>query len=364
MKRVIIILDKFSGNDIKFKVFLGFDGFIDKIYKPIKTKTSDITIPFRTMTEFSRYFGEKSDKSCSIDLEAMQEKIGGNMPIVANALANLGCEAICLGAMGYPEIEPMFTNMNPNCTLISVTNPGYCYALEFEDSKLMLATNTHIDSLNYQKIIDSVSEVSLIKYFEQCDAFAFLNWGELINSNDIWENILRRIIPQCKFDSKKLMLIDFSDFSKRESYDVQKMLELLEGFSEIFDITVSVNENEFGLLVEKLDLGQYEDRSDIQLTVLADRLKCKNFVLHLLDTTKYVRDCQVYSQEKEVIKEPRIITGGGDNFNAGLLFGLLIGLDIENAIRVGAGLSSLYVRDAENVSFHKLKNYLLEGDVL
>lgn len=361
---MIIILDKFSENDINFKVFLGFDGFIDKIYKPMKTKTRDITTPFRTMTEFSRYIGEKSDKSCSVDLEPMQEKIGGNMPIVANALANLGCEAICLGAMGYPEIEPMFTTMNRNCTLISVTNPGYCYALEFEDNKLMLATNTHIDCLNYQKIINSVSEVSLIKYFEQCDAFAFLNWGELIHSNDIWENILKYIIPKCKFSSKKLMLIDFSDFSKRENEEVKKMLELLEGYSEIFDITVSVNENELSLLLEKLNLGRYEDSYDVQMTVLADKLKCKNFVLHLLDTTKYIKDSKVYSLEKEVIKEPKIITGGGDNFNAGLLFGLLLGLDIDNAIRIGSGLSSLYVRDAENVNFHKLKNYLFKGDVL
>ncbi len=361
---MIIILDKFSENDINFKVFLGFDGFIDKIYKPIETKTRDIAIPFRTMTEFSRYLGEKSDKSCSVDLETTQEKIGGNMPIVANALANLGCEAICIGAMGYPEIEPMFTTMNRNCKLISVTNPGYCYALEFEGSKLMLATNTYLDRLNYQKIIDSVSEVSLIKYFEQCHAFAFLNWGELINSNNIWENILRCIIPKCKFNSKKLMLVDFSDFSKRGSDEVEKMLVLLEGYSEIFDITVSVNENELGLLMEKLNLGQYEDRYDTQMTILADKLKCKNFVLHLLDTTKYIKDSKVYSLEKEVIKDPKIITGGGDNFNAGLLFGLLLGLDIENAIRIGSGLSSLYVRDAENVNFHKLKNYLFEGDVL
>lgn len=361
---MIVILNKFSEDCINFKVFLGFDGFIDKIYKPIKTKTSDITIPFRTMTEFSGYFGEKSGKSCSIDLEPLQEKIGGNMPIVANALANLGCETICLGAMGYPEIEPMFTTMNPNCTLISVTNPGYCYALEFEDSKLMLATNTHIDYLNYQKIVDSVSEISLIKYFEQCDAFAFLNWGELINSNDIWENILRHIIPKCKFDSKKLMLIDFSDFSKRESDEVKKMLELLEGYSEIFDITVSVNQNELDLLIEKLDLGQYEDSSDVQITALAEKLKCKHFVLHLLDTTKYIKDSKVYSIEKEVIKEPKILTGGGDNFNAGIMFGLLLGMDIENAINVGSGLASLYIRDAENVNYLKLKNYLLKGDVL
>jgi sugar/nucleoside kinase (ribokinase family) len=309
------------------------------------------------MTEFSGYFGEKSGKSCSIDLDALQEKIGGNMPIVANALGNLGCETICVGAMGYPEPEQIFTAMNSNCKLLSVTNPGYCYALEFGDSKLMLATNTHLDHLNYQKITECVPEASLIEYFDQCDAIAFLNWGELINSNDIWGNILRRIIPKCKFNGRKLMLIDFSDFSKRGSNEVEKMLELLEGYSENFDITISVNGNELGLLLEKLQLGNYRDMSDEQLVMLAERLKSKNFVIHLLDTTKYVKNSNVYSLEKEVIKDPKIITGGGDNFNAGLLFGLLLGLDIENAIRIGSGLSCLYVEGADNLNFQKLKSY-------
>lgn len=355
---MITILDKLSEKDINFKVFLGFDGFIDKIYKPIKTKTRDTTIPFRTLTEFSGYVGEKGDRSCSVDIEPLQEKIGGNMPIVANALGNLGCKAICLGAMGYPEIERIFTAMNPNCTLISVTNPGYCYALEFEESKLMLATNAHIDYLNYRKIIDAVSETSLIEYFEQSDAFAFLNWGELINSNDIWENIYARIIPKCGFDRRKTMLVDFSDFSKRTDDEVEKMLGILEGYSRFFDVTVSVNENELGLLLEKLQLGPYNDTSDGQIIALWERLKSKHLVVHLLDTTKYVKDSKVCSMEKEVVKEPKIITGAGDHFNAGLLFGLLLDMSIEDAIRIGSELSCLYVRDGENVNFHTLKTNL------
>lgn len=65
------MLDNIREQDVKFNVFLGFDGFIDKILKPIKIKSGSSMIPFRTMKEFSGYLGEKSGKSCSIDLETL-----------------------------------------------------------------------------------------------------------------------------------------------------------------------------------------------------------------------------------------------------------------------------------------------------
>lgn len=93
--------------DLNFNVLMGFDGFIDKILKPIRTKTQETTVAFKTMKEFSEYLADKSGKSCSVDLEVMHEKIGGNMPIVANALGTLGCKTVCIGAMGAPEILPL-----------------------------------------------------------------------------------------------------------------------------------------------------------------------------------------------------------------------------------------------------------------
>jgi len=357
------LLNHISEQDVKFNVFLGFDGFIDKILKPIKIKSGSNIVPFGTIKEFSGYLGEKSGKSCSIDLETLQEKIGGNMPIAANALGNLGCQAICVGAMGFPEINPIFRSMSNNCLMNSVSEPGYCNSLEFEDGKLMLATATHIDRLDYKKLISRISEEALVEYFNDCDAAAFLNWGELIRSNDIWENILRYIIPKCTFCKKKIMLVDFSDFSKRKKAEVIKMLALLKGYSNYFDITVSLNENELSLFFDKLNLGECGGILKHKIIALSKWFACKHFVVHLLDSSKYVKDGSVYSIEKEVIQEPKIITGGGDNFNAGLLFGLLLGLQLEDAIRVGAGLSCLYVRDAKTVSFQKLMDYAFHSQI-
>lgn len=343
--------------DLDFNVLMGFDGFVDKILKPIRTKTQETAVVFKTTKEFTDYLAEKSGKSCSVDMEVIQEKIGGNMPIVANALGTLGCKTVCIGAMGTPEILPIFKDMSSNCSLISVSNPGYCSSLEFEDGKLMLATNTDIDKLDYETLIAHVSEKELIEYFNKCDAVTFLNWGELVCSNDIWEKILLNIIPACTFDKKKLMFVDFSDFSKKTTEEVIKMMEMLKAYEEHFDITVSLNENEMDLFLEKLEIGNEDASFKERILKLSKEFPCKNFVVHLLGSSCYVKDNEVYTIEKDVIKEPQIITGGGDNFNAGLLFGLLLDFSIDKAIKVGSAVSCLYVERGRGVQFTELLGY-------
>lgn len=351
------MLQDISEQNLNFNIFMGFDGFVDKILRPIKVKTQDKTVPFKSMREFAEYLGEKSGKSCSIDLELMQEKIGGNMPIAANALGNLGCRTMCVGAMGVPEISPVFQKMSMNCLLSSVSEPGYCSALEFEDGKVMMATNTAIDGLDYNQIMSHLSEEVLIEYINSCDAATFLNWGELLGSNDIWENILLKIIPKCTFSKKKIMLVDFSDFSRRGEKEVQRMLEILNKYDEYFDITISLNKNELDLFLDKLEIGKERDSQEERIVELSKRFVCKNFVVHLLETSCYVKNEKAFQIKKDVIKKPKIITGGGDNFNAGLLIGLLLEFDIEKAIRTGAALSCLYVEKGEGIQLCELLNY-------
>lgn len=342
---------------IDFNIFMGFDGFIDEIMKPVKEKNCDATIMFRTMKEFSDYLEEKSGKSCSIEMELEQKKIGGNVPIVANALGNLGCNVTCVGAFGFPEINSVFKKMSDNCQMNSVAESGCCSALEFEDGKLMLSVNKGIDTLDYKKLTSIFSEEELVNAINKSDAIAFLNWGELFYSNNIWSNILEKVIPKCELNRKRIMLVDFSDFSGKSKKEVEEMIEILNHYAEYFEITVSVNKNEMDLFIAKLEEEKKDSDFNTKVMTLAKKIKCKNFVAHLLEFSCYVKDSVVYTVEKDVIKNPKIITGGGDNFNAGLLLGLLMGMDIEKAIHMGSALSCMYVREGKSIKFNELINY-------
>jgi len=86
------------------KATAGFDGFIDTLVKIIKSKQpKQPPSLFNRIREFGDYVVEKSASSFSLEAEEVSIKLGGNMPIMANAMAMLGVNVNCVGALGYPQ---------------------------------------------------------------------------------------------------------------------------------------------------------------------------------------------------------------------------------------------------------------------
>src|SRR5688572_32363554 len=65
----------------------GFDGFIDTIARIIKKKQEHNPPDFfSTIKQFGEYITDKHSASFSLELEEQSIKLGGNMPIMANAM--------------------------------------------------------------------------------------------------------------------------------------------------------------------------------------------------------------------------------------------------------------------------------------
>src|SRR5688500_15478369 len=112
-------------------VTLGFDAFIDSVVKVIRYKDDQSPISFFASPHaFGEYMAGKRDKNLSIELETMTTKLGGNMPIMANAIAHMGPKVSCIGPLGHPDIHPVFHQMPSNCQLHSFANPGLSKVLE------------------------------------------------------------------------------------------------------------------------------------------------------------------------------------------------------------------------------------------
>src|SRR5437764_14740015 len=113
-------------------VMAGFDGFVDTIARIVKTKRKKSTpIYFRSKKEFAKYILTKGGSSFGLELEEVATKVGGNMPIMSNALGTLGMQVKCFGTLGSPEIHPVFTSLSQHCLLHSFGNPGLSTACEF-----------------------------------------------------------------------------------------------------------------------------------------------------------------------------------------------------------------------------------------
>ena len=81
--------------------FIGFDGFTDEIIDAVD-KRWDLN-EYQPMTKMAQFGGrilEYAGKSCNIELVVRETKIGGNAPILTNALLEGGHRITFAGAIG------------------------------------------------------------------------------------------------------------------------------------------------------------------------------------------------------------------------------------------------------------------------
>lgn len=343
------------------QVTAGFDGFVDYVVRAIKNVNDENSCTFfQNIGEFGSYIVSKQGKSCIVELEEQVVKIGGNMPILANALGNLGVKVNCIGAMGYPEIEPVFKGMSSNCTLYSVSEPGYCTALEFNDGKIMLAKTHTINSMTWDNIKDIVGLDKLIHFFTCSNLIGMFNWSELYNSSSIWEGILQEVLPHHTFNSQEIVYFDLSDGSKRDKVHVSQALSLIEKFAGYYKVILSLNENETRLVFDAVHTGRdcsnIEDMGERIYSVL----RIDTMIIH---STKYSvawdRDGK-YRVDNLYIEFPRLSTGGGDNFNAGVCMAQLMDLDMASSLILANAMAGFYVKHGYSAGQSQLIGFLRE----
>jgi sugar/nucleoside kinase (ribokinase family) len=330
----------------RFRVAAGFDGFIDLLVRPVRQIRRDGAEYFNTIAQFGNYLSEKANLSCSLDLSRITERAGGNTPLLAAALSALGIECDCIGAFGWPEPNRRFNALGEHVRFTSVAGPGQCTSLEFEDGKVMLACNDTVDELDYDLLKWRTGTGRLTAWVDGADAVAICNWSEMKNSTSIWKGLLEEVFPKTASGRNKPLLVDISDCSRRDERDIREMLDLMKDFSLYFRVIFSLNYNEARMICRALDCPsgtiagtaeQVHVRSGVSLTAL-----------HLSDGAYMVDSRGGRFLPGNHIEQPVLSTGGGDNFNAGLLWGLLLGLSNTDAIHMANTVGSMYVSKGES----------------
>lgn len=359
------VLEKINANQVflsKKKVCIGFDGFIDSIIRVVKQKSPDkVSSYFETIEEFGSFLISKKGQSCSIELKEHLCKMGGNMPIFANALGTLGVPVACIGALGYPEIHPIFAPMTrQNCTLYSVSNPGLTNALEFNDGKVMLIQIEALDHLTWKTIKTSVGLDQLVHFFSNCDLIGIVNWSEIEHTTAIWEGILREVVPRVIPDQKKIVYFDLADCSKRNEKDIREVLQLLPQFRGHFRTILGINENEARIIYNVL----FDDTKLVPVQTIGGRLYEKLaidvLVIHPRDGAWAWKHQECYHAKTRLIEFPKISTGGGDNFNAGFCLAQLMGLDLHSSLIAANAVSGFYVQKGFSPTLSQLAVFLKE----
>src|SRR5206468_7525083 len=114
------------------KATIGIDGFVDEIIAVVDKRHSVEgydAIPSIDM--FGNKILRAAGQSSNYELVVKQMKLGGNGPIMANALASHGMSVTYIGCVGYPTIHPVFQELARRATVISIAEPGTTEALEY-----------------------------------------------------------------------------------------------------------------------------------------------------------------------------------------------------------------------------------------
>lgn len=363
-------LEVISKKPAQKHAMIGFDGFVDKIKKPVKQKHGSNEPEFyQSLSEFANRIHAATGKSGQIEMVTQKTKLGGNGPILANALGRLGIKNFCIGCMGHPSKRQVFTKMNPNCELISVLDPGLSDAIEFADGKMIFSELSVFDNYNWKYLKEVIGLSRLIKIAKSCEVLAFVDWANLPWAYDIWCGMLQDVI---KGISKKdfNFLFDLCDPSKRSTEDVDEVLDLISSFSAYGKVTFCLNENEALSIWASLH-GQDYLKAKISGT-LPDVSTAGNYIfktmnieyllIHPIDKIIFFSHKGVTELNGMMVKNPKVLTGGGDNLNAGYCLGLLAEFDINECLLLGMAAAGSYIENGISPSVNDIIDYLDEWE--
>lgn len=333
------------------RVVVGFDGFIDTITRPIRNGSiGNDPNYFNTMNEFGCFIVDRSGKSASIELESIEERIGGNAPNFAAGLLALNVETRIVGTLGYPTLHPLFREIFEPSAVLTTANPGQSISYEFDDGKLMCALNRDVNTLDWATMKNRLGIAALELFYKDCTLSAFVNWSEMMHAQQLWEGVLEHIFEKTHFP--EWMFFDLSDCARKTTDELRQVARLMRQCASKSKLVLSLNENE-----KKAFCKALLDTENISGDVLLTTLDAYAVVFHYLSHTHAFDRTATYTFQNHFVEKPRISTGGGDNFNAGLCAGLLSGYSLEQSAMIGSLCGSYYVEYGHCASFKALNNY-------
>ncbi len=333
--------------------FVGLDGFVDEILHVVdKRESAEVYQRLTTIAQLAARLAAAAGKSTNIELVNQITKLGGNGPIMANALASFGIKVTYLGNLGYPNLHPVFQDFAKRAEVHSIAEPGATDALEFEDGKIMIGKHSSLKQVNWENIQARFGRDRFAGKFGGSDLVGFVNWTMLPYMSDLWEAILKEICPAMK-GPRRTLFFDLADPEKRTREDIVRALDLIGRFEEYFDVILGLNEKEAHEIGEVFGLKPAAATPEALTefaSLLAKRLKSGTLVIHPVSYAVAVCKGNVALAQGFFTPKPLITTGAGDHFNSGFCLGRLLGLDNQMSLLTGVTTSGYYVRTAQSPS--------------
>ena len=360
-------LRRFNESAATTPVLLGFDGFVDSIIQVVDTRTGvDQYEPIPTIDRFGKKISAAAGHSSNFELVTHREKLGGNGPIMANALAAAGLDVTYIGALGYPELHPVFNEFAGHATVHSIANPGFTDALEFTDGKLLMGKYQSLIGLDYTTVEKVLGTDNFKQIVARSRLIGMVNWTMVPHLESIWQKMHDDTLA-ASLGERKCIFIDLADPAKRTREDIARALGLISKLDTRADVILGMNLSESSQVADVLGVtiqGDPEDAIESTCAALRAKLNIYGVVIHpRKSAAAAVRNSDSGSVETgryfgPFTANPRLSTGAGDNFNAGFCLAQLAGLNVLESVCCGTHTSGFYVRNAHSPTLTELADFL------
>jgi hypothetical protein len=341
--------------------FVGLDGFVDEIIHVVdKRESAEKFTRMGTIDQLAARLAGAAGQSTNLEVVPHVTKLGGNGPIMANALASFGIRVTYLGILGHPNLHPVFQDFAKRAEVHSIAEPGHTDALEFDDGKVMIGKHASLKEVTWPNIEKRFGRDRFAAKLANCDLVGFVNWTMLPYMSQVWECILNELCPGLNGPRRKVFF-DLADPEKRTDDDIRGALDLIVRFQDHFDVILGLNEKETNEIGQVLGLptpaGDPESLERLAGDI-AGKLPIHTLVVHPTRYAIAVTGDTVTAVKGLYTSKPGITTGAGDHFNAGFCLGKLLEFDDDLALLVGVTNSGHYVRTAQSPSVDQLVEQL------
>lgn len=362
-KNTLRELDEHRGSAGSKTALVGLDGFVDTIVHPVGQRHgqgSDFT-RIATIAEFGQRVLAAAGKSTNIELYPVMEKLGGNGPILANALLAAGVDARYAGALGRSGVHPVFADFAARSKAVSFADPGHTTAIEFTDGKIMLGNTVNLDRVTYEAWVQAVGEGAFQDSFARTDLIALVNWTMIPNMTALFGALLERVIPMLPPRDQRLWFFDLADPEKRSRGDLASALHTIARFQPHGTVTLGLNLKEAQEVCATLDLAPTpENEAGLQqmARTIREKLNVGVVIVHPKDSAACATRDGTWWTPGPYCENPTITTGAGDHFNAGFVTAQLLGLSPAACLTTGVCFSGYFVRTARSPSLNDVDAFL------
>ncbi len=341
---------------------VGLDGFVDTIVTPVALRTAqgEAFTPITTITEFGQRILGAAGKSTNIEFYPRMDKLGGNGPIMANALLSAGGRLKYIGALGRAAIHPVFQEFASRADVVSLADPAATTAVEFTDGKLMLGQMRSLDEVTFERIVETIGRDGVNQLFSAADLVALVNWTMIPNMTAIFRAIVETVLPALP-KRDRLFFFDLADPEKRSRADLIEALEVIGSFEKFGRVTLGLNLKEAQQVWAALDYPIIKEDEAGLRKMSADiraRLGVSVVVVHPKESAACATAEGTAWVPGPYTSKPLITTGAGDHFNGGFSNAQLLGLSPEQCLTTGVCTSGHYVRTGKSPTLTDLITFL------